>query len=229
MNHKSKSARRDVPSGKPKACGTTSSRRRFLKQTLAAGVAGVGVGGAKGQTAEARVKPHKSPGSKKDHTKKLPKDLKESMEWDFERFLSEIVEQIRSGKTTKEIEAWIYPQDSRAAKRQIVKTEVEGDDPPVKKERPLGVCLVAPIVWKMDGDEITGFTIRGRMGRQLTGEPLECEDYPSMDQSAAGQPPAAAALVFAGRRPRATTDQRLVAVPGGSSSSSSSSSSWPKP
>ena len=229
MNHKSKSSRRDAPSSNPSVAGPATSRRRFLKQTFAAGVAGAGVGQTHGQTDSSRVKSHKSPGSKKDHTKKLPKGLKESMEWDFERFVNEIVEQIRSGKTTKQIEAWIYPADSKAAKRQVVKTEVEGDDPPEKKEHPLGVCLVAPIEWKMDGDEIAGFTIRGRMGRQMTGEPLECDDYSSMEQSAAGQPPAAGALVFARRPPSGPSGQRPVVVAGGSSSSSSSSSSWPKP
>lgn len=210
----SKSNRRDPVAGKASPVGITSSRRRFLTQTLAAGVAGVGGRGAEGQTAGSRVKPHKSPASKKDHTKKLPKQLKESMEWDFERFLNEIVEQIRKGKTTKQIEDWIYPTGSRVAKRQIVKTEVEGDEPPASKDHPLGVCLVAPIEWKMDGKEIAGFTIRGRMGRQLTGESLECDDYPTMDQTTAAREPGAGAFVYAGRLPRANPDQLLVAVGG---------------
>lgn len=229
MKHKSKSNRRDPLPGKPSPVGALSSRRQFLKQTLAAGVVGAGIREAEGQTAASRVKPHKSPASKKDHAKKLPKDLKESMEWDFERFLNEIVEQIRDGKTTKQVEDWINPKDSKAATRQIIKTEVEGDELPTLKDHSLGVCLVDAIEWKMDGQEIAGFTIRGRMGRQLTGEALECEDYPSMDETTASRAPVGEALVYAGRRPRANPDQRLVAVRGGSSSSSSSSSSWPAP
>lgn len=205
--------------------GTVSNRRRFLKQTLAAGVAGAGIRGAEGQNAVSRVKPHKSPAGKKDHVKKLPKDLKEAMDWDFERFLSEVVEQIRKGKTTKQIEDWIYPKESKAARRQIVKAEEEGDEVPKLKERALGVCLVAPIEWKMDGDQIVGFTIRGRMGRRLTGEALECEDYSSMEEATAGGEAGDGAVVSSGRRP----EQMLVAVRGGSSSSSSSSSSWPAP
>jgi hypothetical protein len=231
MNHKSKSSRQDPLPGKSSAFKTTSSRRRFLKQTLAAGVAGVGVRGAQGQDqtpATKRAKPHKSPANKKDHTKKLPKDLKESMEWDFERFVSEVIEQILQGKKTKEIEAWIYTKEISVDKRQIVETEVEDDSTGSKKKHPLGVCMDAPIEWKMDGDEIAGFIIRGRQGRQLTGEPMECSDY-QMGNSTASRAPAAGALVFASRLPRAQTEQRLVATPAASSSSSSSSSSWPKP
>ena len=231
MKHKSnsKSSRRDPDAGKPSPIGTTSSRRRFIKQTLAAGIAGVGIRGAEGQTTNSRVKPHKSPAGKKDHSKKLPKDLKESMEWDFERFLNEVVEQIRSGKTTKQIENWILPKDSKAATRQIIKTEAEGEESPKMKDRSLGVCLVAPIEWKMDGQQITGFTIRGRMGRESTGEALECDTYSPMDQSAASRAPGTGADIASRRLAGSTPDQLLVALRGGSSSSSSSSSSWPAP
>lgn len=229
MKPPSKSSRRDPAKSPPSSIGTLSNRRRFLQQTLAVGVAGVGVPGSDAQTSTSRAKPHKSPAGKKDHAKKRPKDLKESMDWDFERFLNEIVEQLRNGKTPKQIDAWIYPKDSKVADRQKVKTEVEGDDPPAKKDHPLGVCLVAPIEWKMDGEVVTGFTIRGRMGRQLTGEPLECDDFSSMEESAAGGTPADQSRRLAERIARANHDQRLVVVRGGSSSSSSSSSSWPSP
>lgn len=231
MKPTSKSDRRESLPVSPSTGAPSSGRRRFLKQTLAAGVAGVGIGEAKGQTPKKRATPHKSPSRKKDPRGKLPKDLKQAMEWDFERFVVEVIEQITQGKTTKEIDAWIYTAGAPVDQRQVVEIEVEDGPEGEKKKHPLGVCMEAPIEWKMDGDEISGFIIRGRLGRQLTGEPLECDAYGPEENAAAGGPSAAQALVFSGSLPQAPSGQRLVAGVGGpsSSSSSSSSSSWPRP
>lgn len=230
MKHQSKSNQRDELAATRSPAGVKSSRRRFLKQSLAAGIAGAGIPRASGQSATKRAKPHKSPSKKPDHADKLPKDLKKSMDWDFERFLSEIIDQINNGKTTTDIEKWISPPQSTAKTRQIVKTEAEGDQTPTPKNHPLGVCLVDKIEWKMDGQQIAGFIIRGRMGREeATGNPLECDQYSTMDQTAASRESGAGAVATSGRRPRAHPDHMLVVAPRGSSSSSSSSSSWPPP
>ncbi|MFN0129964.1 MAG: hypothetical protein ACKV19_25145 [Verrucomicrobiales bacterium] len=152
------------------------------------------------------------------------------MEWDFERFLSEIIEQINKGKTTQEIEEWISPPQSTAKSRQIVKAEVEGDPSPTPKDHPLGMCIVDKIQWKMDGESIAGFIIRGRMGRdEAKGDPLECDQYSTMDQTAASREPGVGAIANSRRRSRDNPDQMLVVATRGSSSSSSSSSSWPPP
>jgi hypothetical protein len=178
------------------------------------------------------VKPHKSPPGKQDHNGKLSKKIKEAMEWDFEQFLNQIVERIRAGQTTNQIEAWIHPPNSTIKTRQIVQADVAGDWTRKTEPHPLGLCLVSDIKWRREGTEIVGFVIIGRMGRKAWDDPIECHEFPPMTGPAARQTQRTAALAASqardGRMPAGLSALHYHWITGGSSSSSSSSSYWPR-
>ncbi|MGI8601952.1 MAG: hypothetical protein ACR2OZ_03025 [Verrucomicrobiales bacterium] len=204
----------------PRKTEKTTSRRTFLKQTaMVAGLptAALGLQGCRtvpsGQVIS-RIKPHISPPGKPNHTLKIPgSNLRKTVQWDFERFIHEVVARIQAGQSRREIENWIY-SDPDIKKRQIIKADLECDWSFKLVDHALGVVVIPPLQWVEEHGRIVGFTIRGEVCRTAWNVPVECRTEKVLSKRArrSGEPRALQVLSLG----------MLV------SSSSSSSSSWPR-